>query len=472
MSKKETETVAHFVLIVHGIRTEGVWVEPMCSAIEQSSEACRAIPIGYGYFDLFRFVFPGPWRNRPAATLAREIIELRIRNPNSRVSVIAHSFGTYSVVRALRDHPSIQLFRLYLCGSILPRDYPWNQIRNRVQDSILNDCGTLDVWPVIAASISSSYGPSGAFGFRTQHVKDRFHRVGHSGFMNEGFAKKYVVPFVITGADTLPRGRAGRRPTPPWWQSALSLVRVRWLALAAVLLLALPQIPSLISDKITEATPPTKVLEDWREVLSSAADTSAKEEQVSKVARYYLSRARGNPINAYKEREALSSIGGLLFTRNEPIIWAESDYGDVRGLDIWYSNLANADLSEYDFTGSNFMGSDLSNADLSQASLARATVRSANFSGVTFFETDMKDVDWFNSVGLTVAQLQGMMNVMDCPSSVEEMISFHDSHYAIVKFEGLGLSDQRGFRRQWRQFIEAGMCDAVRTNNAVERSSQ
>ena len=68
----------------------------------------------YRYFNAFLFWFPGMARDRPCRKVAREIRTVLARHPGARVSIIAHSFGTYLVARLLRENPDVKLHRLIL----------------------------------------------------------------------------------------------------------------------------------------------------------------------------------------------------------------------------------------------------------------------------------------------------------------------------------------------------------------------
>ena len=75
------------------------------SIIEEDSNS-RVVVLRYGYFDLLRFLFPFGTRSAPANRLARLIQNVRADEPAARISIIAHSFGTYTVTRILAEHQS------------------------------------------------------------------------------------------------------------------------------------------------------------------------------------------------------------------------------------------------------------------------------------------------------------------------------------------------------------------------------
>ena len=150
---------------------------------------------------------------------------------DAKLSVIAHSFGTYAIGRILKENPDIRLHRLVLCGAVLPTDFRWDQIPNSVRTDIINDCGIRDIWPVLAQSTTFGYGPSGRFGFGTPGVRDRFHNFGHGGFFEEKFVREFWLPWFRIGH--LVNSEAPPPSGTPW--HLLTIIQIKWLAIAILL---------------------------------------------------------------------------------------------------------------------------------------------------------------------------------------------------------------------------------------------
>ena len=222
------------VLLVHGIRTHASWGEMVASKLEVSG-SIDVIPLRYGYFDVFRFWFPFYFRKRVADRILREIRTAQRDYPGRRISVIAHSFGTYTIGRILLDNPDIRLYRLILCGSVLPSHFRWDKVSHQVVGKILNECGTRDIWPVLAQSTSWGYGASGTFGYGTVTVRDRFHDAGHSQYFQPAFVEEYWSPFIKKG--TIERSTWDTtRPPVRWWISVLSILPIHYLSVALLVL--------------------------------------------------------------------------------------------------------------------------------------------------------------------------------------------------------------------------------------------
>lgn len=218
----------HVVLLVHGIRTQATWNE-MVKKVLEDSEAIEVQPVKYGFVDTFRFLFP--WFTRKAAIdrFVREYRDVKLRRPNSRISVIAHSFGTYIFAKALEQVTDIVFDKVVLCGSIIPNKFRVAPFRAQLgPDPILNDCGTHDVWPVLAKSSSWGYGSTGTFGFGTNGIRDRFHKFTHSSYFDEKFVKDFWLPYLLKGSIKGTEWEV-QRPNPPYWQSLLGLLQLKWI---------------------------------------------------------------------------------------------------------------------------------------------------------------------------------------------------------------------------------------------------
>jgi pimeloyl-ACP methyl ester carboxylesterase len=221
----------HVVLIVHGIRTEAEWEELVANVLHKTG-LVLAQPFRYGYFDLLQFLTPGSWtRHKPIDRLHRELRELSRRYPRAKMTVIAHSFGTYAICSILEDFRDLNLHRLILCGSVVPLDFRWDRVRDQVQCRIINECGVSDIWPRLAQSCTWGYGASGSVGFGAAGVKDRFHRGTHSDFFSEQFVTVHWLPLVLYG-DT-PESFQVRARTP-LVHRLISRFPVRWLTASSI----------------------------------------------------------------------------------------------------------------------------------------------------------------------------------------------------------------------------------------------
>jgi hypothetical protein len=235
-----TEAVDGFqvVLLIHGIRTQADW-GPMVQSKLEVPGRIEVIPIRYGYFDAFRFWFPFWTRITPVENV---YVQIRVAlqkykrdQPDAKLSIVAHSFGTYVVGQILRRAFDLKIHRLILCGSVLPRDFPWHEYQGRFdEDKLVNECGKADIWPVLAQSTSWGYGASGTHGFGAVLVKDRHHEGGHGQYFDPKFVETYWEPFFRRG-EYQRTDFEKRMPPTPWWISVLGILPLRWVVLVIIL---------------------------------------------------------------------------------------------------------------------------------------------------------------------------------------------------------------------------------------------
>ncbi len=196
----------HLVLLVHGIRDHALWQSRIRKSLEEAGFTVE--PTNFGLFNALQFIIPVSYfRNKAIQTVWRQIRVIRQSNPDSKISVIAHSFGTYVISNIMREEFDMKFHKVIFCGSVVPFSFPFEQIQDRFNQPILNEVGTADIWPAMAESVTWGYGTAGRFGFKRPLVRDRWHEKAHHGFfLNEKFCKKYWIPFlrnesVIAAAD-------------------------------------------------------------------------------------------------------------------------------------------------------------------------------------------------------------------------------------------------------------------------------
>lgn len=187
------------VVLIHGIHTDGSWQR----CVQQELSTINGLHIhDLGYDVVTAIQLFGPYRSTPVNRIAREIRRIKVEEPKAKISVIAHSFGTYIVSKILEDHPDIRFDRIIMCGAIISRAYPWDRNARELNKSrIINDVGTRDIWPVIATCTTGGYGSSGRRGFQSASVTDRYFNYKHSDFFEpkNNHIRDYWKPIIESG---------------------------------------------------------------------------------------------------------------------------------------------------------------------------------------------------------------------------------------------------------------------------------
>jgi pimeloyl-ACP methyl ester carboxylesterase len=181
------------VVTLHGIRTRGQWQKQVTPYLARYG----LIPyhLDYGFFGVLSFLMPWTRAGR-VQWLRGELRDLMDRTGAKRVSLIAHSFGTWLALEVLEaENGNLRFDRVVLTGSIVRRDFPWGStlLRKRWIQAVRNERATGD-WVVraaelfarLAAPMAPRAGASGALGFNTACAGVHEKRVagGHSEVLN------------------------------------------------------------------------------------------------------------------------------------------------------------------------------------------------------------------------------------------------------------------------------------------------
>src|SRR5262245_11109024 len=89
------------VVLVHGIRDFAYWQRELKDTLEENG--FTVYPTNYERLDLIRFLFPSFYfRQKAIDKVWRQIEQVISRHPDQKISVIAHSFGTFIVSRLIQ----------------------------------------------------------------------------------------------------------------------------------------------------------------------------------------------------------------------------------------------------------------------------------------------------------------------------------------------------------------------------------
>jgi pimeloyl-ACP methyl ester carboxylesterase len=215
------EPASAVVFLVHGIRDYGAWMEPLDKLIGLRDTQIKRIRPSYDYFSLLQFVLT-PLRRSKLAWFRDQYTQARARYPGVPIHYIGHSNGTYILANTLKRFRSIKVERVYFAGSVLPRDFDWQDLFDHGQLKLLrNDCAAAD-WPVgvICAGLSPimprELGIAGfqgfTFGDATLAHQLRYIAGGHGAAM-DGADKQASIADFITGG----KGAEPPLTTPTQW---------------------------------------------------------------------------------------------------------------------------------------------------------------------------------------------------------------------------------------------------------------
>jgi serine/threonine protein kinase len=164
------------VVTLHGIRTHAKWQRAFSEVAAEHNLACHLDRWSFGYFSTLRFIIPWTRWSRIAwfrSTYQQEFPELVLNSAHRELpSIVAHSFGTYILGYALLRYPYLRFNKVILCGSILPRAFPWAAVLARGQvQAIRNEFGAEDTWTRVVDLFVPGTGASGIIGFSDSHAR-------------------------------------------------------------------------------------------------------------------------------------------------------------------------------------------------------------------------------------------------------------------------------------------------------------
>jgi serine/threonine-protein kinase len=195
--------IAQAVVTLHGIRTHAAWQRAFAEVASRAGWHCCLDRWNFGYFSAVRFMVP--WSRVAKIGWFRQTYHDEFGDQAAspltveRPSIVAHSYGTYILGKALLRYPYLRFNKVLICGSILPCSFPWHTLLDRGQvQAVRNEYGARDFWTGLARAVVPGTGPSGLRGFDCSH--ERFEQemfdFSHSEYFERGHMEQKWVPFL------------------------------------------------------------------------------------------------------------------------------------------------------------------------------------------------------------------------------------------------------------------------------------
>ncbi len=194
----------HLVITVHGIRTHGAWQDRLSELLASAEPNIYVVNKKYGFFTVIAYLFPLVFRWAIARRFRSELMQVFKTGPYSRIDIVAHSFGTYLVAKALEgigveNLPKINT--VIFSGSVLRSSFNWVRFGGKIH-RIVNECGIHDAVLILNQILVFGAGMAGRYGFdwcEDDFTKNRYFSFGHSGyFKTNDFMKTYWLPLLTS----------------------------------------------------------------------------------------------------------------------------------------------------------------------------------------------------------------------------------------------------------------------------------
>lgn len=159
------------LVTIHGLLSEGSWNNYLMPIA--SSQGWIVAPFYYGY--TFPDILMSESKRKKIVEQFREWIANIQATYNGRISVIAHSFGTYiltSYINGFENNPPVTFNSIILTGSIINTNFDWNTCRGNKVSRVRNEIAPNDQWVKWMPEkewlpIDKLFGKSGTEGFQT-----------------------------------------------------------------------------------------------------------------------------------------------------------------------------------------------------------------------------------------------------------------------------------------------------------------
>ncbi|AFZ24689.1 hypothetical protein Cylst_2476 [Cylindrospermum stagnale PCC 7417] len=202
------------VFILHGIRASNSgWVEQVKEKIGLEDPDTVVITPSYDYFSAFNFVLPG-LRQINVDWFQDEYSYYFAKYPDTNFHFIGHSNGTYILGETLKKLSGMKFQRVYLAGSVLPRDYPWKEKFDKDQVEMLCNARSSSDWPVgilcngLRGVGMRDIGTGGFDGFLMgdNRLKELCYFNGDHGKPVEESNHNSIIQYILTGIISKPEG--------------------------------------------------------------------------------------------------------------------------------------------------------------------------------------------------------------------------------------------------------------------------
>lgn len=205
----------HILVIIHGIRDNGVWAAWLQQELIHEGARIRIIPVRYDWNSSWDFICQRT-KDRHAAAWQVAMTLQSIFNDNSHipVSIICHSNGTKILSTVLEEMP-FRFHYIFLAGAICLRTSA-NRFKVAAR-RVINFVGVRDLWALIAEALHPHQNEAtGVHGFGGDKVHDLFFDFGHDGGVSRDHIRDQILPWLALGA---PPTTLAPSPYFPKWLS-------------------------------------------------------------------------------------------------------------------------------------------------------------------------------------------------------------------------------------------------------------
>ena len=129
--KKSEEVPPTIILALHGINTRGEWRDDFASVITENAKGIVYSP--WAYKNFLPYIFWPSWRKKVLEDFAKFYEKVTYQKSFDKIHVVAHSYGTYIVFRAMQKFPDIKFDKIIFLGSPIKENTDWDKLESKFQ---------------------------------------------------------------------------------------------------------------------------------------------------------------------------------------------------------------------------------------------------------------------------------------------------------------------------------------------------
>jgi hypothetical protein len=187
------------IMSIHGYNSTGKWQDKLSECLIE--RGLKSSPYKYGRkiikvlpYHISRNV--DKFKDWYFETVRNPELDLKIDEPFHRPSIMAHSLGTWILVKMLSKYPEVKFDKIFLFGSIVPADFDWFKLILRDQiGCVIYEKAMRDKIVPLGLIFTRSLKPCGRNGFtqKCSFVKEEtFGLFGHSDFQYKEHLFNYL----------------------------------------------------------------------------------------------------------------------------------------------------------------------------------------------------------------------------------------------------------------------------------------
>lgn len=197
------------LITLHGIGTYGIWQRNLKRLIQKYTSSFEFYSMRYGRISPLRVTIPF-FRKHIEKEVFSYLDMIFTKHKNKEFHIVAHSFGTYLIMKYLTEHKIyVKIKTIILAGSLLKQDY-FLQLHHAQKSDVfknietfINECGVSDKNLLMSKLFALKFGDGGRRGFITVpylRIINRYFQGGHKVYFNQESYQKNWLPHILSSS--------------------------------------------------------------------------------------------------------------------------------------------------------------------------------------------------------------------------------------------------------------------------------